>query len=140
MPITASHSDIEEIALAEANVAREKAELARSLRAVGRSSEHLARRIGSELKPALAAAVVVAGAAAAVGVTVALLRRNRRQNHWFQPERQSALATAAKTAGLWALRLVVRRVAQELVSRLSEPALIATTPNQVEGRSAAIAE
>lgn len=119
--MTSIQTDTEDIARAEAQVAHEKAQLTRSLRAVGRSSEQVARRIGSELKPALAAAVVVAGAAAAVAVTVALVRRANRREHWFAPERSSALSTAAKTAGLWALRLLARRVAQELVTRLSEP-------------------
>lgn len=114
---------MDDIALAEAQVAREKAELTRSLRAVGRTSEHVARRIGSELKPALGAAVVVVGAAVAVGVTVALVRRSRRRDRWLTAgEAPSALSSAAKTAGLWALRLLARRVAQEVVSRLGEPA------------------
>ncbi len=122
MPSTASLSEMDEIKRAEAQVAREKAELSRSLRAVGRTSEHMARRIGTELKPALAAAVVVAGAAVAVGVTVALVRRSRRRDRWFSVEQPpSALSGAAKTAGLWALRLLARRVAQEVVSRLGEP-------------------
>lgn len=111
----------DDIARAAAEVAREKAELTRSLRAVGRSSEHMARRIGSELKPALGAAVVVAGAAVAVGVTVALVRRGRRRDRWLSPEPPSALSTAAKTVGIWALRLLARRVAQEVVSRLNVP-------------------
>lgn len=112
---------MDEIARAEAAVAREKAELSRSLRAVGRSSENMARRIGGELKPALGAAVVVAGAAVAVGVTVALVRRGRRRDRWLSPGQPSALSTAAKTVGIWALRLLARRVAQEVVSRLSVP-------------------
>jgi hypothetical protein len=126
--MTLSQSDTEDIARAEAQVAREKAQLTRSLRAVGRSSEHMARRIGSELKPALVAAVAVAGAAAAIGVTVALVRRAKRRDHWFAPEQPSALGNAAKTAGLWALRLLARRVAQELVSRLSEPSAPTAAP------------
>ena len=112
---------MDEIARAEAEIAREKAELSRNLRAVGRSSEHMARRIGGELKPALGAAVVVAGAAVAVGVTVALVRRGRRRDRWLSPEPPSALSTAAKTVGIWALRLLARRVAQEVVSRLAVP-------------------
>jgi high-affinity Fe2+/Pb2+ permease len=107
-----------ETARAQAEVAREKAELTRSLRAVGRTSERMARRIGDELKPALSAAVVVAGAAIAVGVTVALVRRGRRHG-WQSPERPSALSTAAKAVGVWALRLLARRAAQEVLSRLS---------------------
>lgn len=127
MPIMASQSEMDEIKRAEAEVAREKAELARSLRAVGRSSEHMARRIGVELKPALGAAVIVAGAAVAVGVTVALARRGRRRDRWLSPEQPSALSTAAKTVGIWALRLLARRVAQEVVSRLAVPGEPAAT-------------
>jgi hypothetical protein len=111
---------MDEIARAEAQVAKEKAELARSLRAVGRSSEKMARRIGDELKPALGAAVLVAGAAVAVGITVALVRRGRRRDRWLGPQQPpSALSTAAKTVGIWALRLLARRVAQEALSRLA---------------------
>lgn len=120
---------MDEIARAEADVAREKAELTRSLRAVGRSSENMARRIGGELKPALGAAIVVAGAAVAVGVTVALVRRGRRRDRWLSPsEPPSALSTAAKTVGIWALRLLARRVAQEVVSRLAVPGEPAPAP------------
>lgn len=110
---------MDEIARAEAQVAKEKAELARSLRAVGRSSEKMARRMGDELKPVLGAAVLVAGAAVALGVTVALVRRGRRRDRWVAPRPPSALSTAAKTVGVWALRLLVRRVAQEALSRLA---------------------
>lgn len=129
--MTLSQSDSEEIARAEANVAREKAQLTRSLRAVGRSSEDMARRLGSELKPALITAAAVAGAAVAVGITVALVRRAKRRDVWFAPEQPSTLGTAAKTAGLWALRFLARRVAQELVGRLSEPSapLAASSPS-----------
>jgi hypothetical protein len=128
MPMMANQSEMDEIARAEAEVAREKAELARSLRAVGRSSEKMALRIGGELKPALGAAIVVAGAAVAVGVTVALVRRGRRRDGWLSPQPPSALSTAAKTVGLWALRLLARRVAQEVVSRLAAPGESATAP------------
>lgn len=133
MPINASQSDTDEIAEAEARVAREKAELTRSLKAVGRTSEHMARQLSSELKPALTAAVAVAGAAAAVGLTVALVRRSRRRHGWFAPEQPSALATAAKTAGLWALRLLARRVAQEVVNRLAEPQASPGATNESAG-------
>jgi hypothetical protein len=120
-PITpATPADKDEIKLAQAEVERHKAELARSLRAAEKSGEHIAQRIGREMKPAVVGAVAVAGAAAAVVLTVALVRRGRRQ-HWLAAQRPSALATVAKTAGLWALRLLARRVAQEVVSRLSEP-------------------
>lgn len=119
MTITASPSEKDEIARAEAQVAKEKAELTRSLRAVGRSSEKMAQRLGNELKPVAGAAVVVAGAAIAVGVTVALVRRSRRRSRWLAPEPPSAITVAAKTVGLWALRYLARRAAQDVLSRLS---------------------
>jgi hypothetical protein len=134
MSLTMTQSDTEEVAHAEAEVALHKAELARSLRAVGQSSEVMARRIGSELKPAAVAAAVVAGAVAIVGVGLLVARRRRHQS-WLLPEQPSALATAAKTAGLWALRVLARRAAQEIVSRIGEPSgpLVAPAPNQVQG-------
>lgn len=120
-------TDTDQIKLMQAQVERHKAELARSLRRAEQTGEQLARRIGHEVKPAVIGAVAVAGAAAALAVTVAVLRRGRRR-HWLAPEQPSALASAAKTAGLWALRLLARRVAQEVVSRLGEPAPIAAEP------------
>jgi GH24 family phage-related lysozyme (muramidase) len=117
-PMTSTDTD--EIKLAQAEVERHKAELARSLRAAEKSGEHIAERLGREVKPAIVGAVAVAGAAAAVVLTVALVRRGRRRQ-WLGAEQPSAFATVAKTAGLWALRLLARRVAQEVVSRLGEP-------------------
>jgi len=132
MSLNMTQSDTEEVAQAEADVALHKAELARSLRAVGESGEVMARRIGSELKPAAVAAVVAAGAVAVLGVGVMIARRKRHQ-HWLMPEPPSALATAAKTAGLWALRVLARRAAQEIVNRIGEPsALVPASPNQVQ--------
>lgn len=134
MSLSMSQSDTEEVAQAEAEVALKKAELARSLRAVGHSGEVMARRIGSELKPTAVAVAVVAGAIAIVGVGVFVARR--RRHHWLVPEPPSAFATAAKAAGLWALRLLARRAAQEIASRLGEPAttsrLVAPAPNQIQ--------
>ena len=134
MSLSMTQSDTEEVAQAEAEVALKKAELARSLRAVGHSSEVMARRIGSELKPAAIAAAVLAGAVAVVGIGVVVARR--RRHHWLAPEPPSAFAIAAKAAGLWALRLLARRAAQEIVNRLGEPAgtsaLVALAPNQIQ--------
>jgi hypothetical protein len=128
-------TDTDEIKLAQAEVDRHKAELARSLRAAEKTGESIARRIGHEMKPAVIGAVAVAGAAAAIVVTVALVRRGRRR-HWLGPQQPSALTTAAKTAGLWALRLLARRVAQEVVSRLGEPSPHAQ-PRELAASSAA---
>lgn len=126
-------NEADEIARAEQRVAERKAELSKSLRRVGHSSEAFARRLSGELKPALWVGVAVAGAAGATALAVALVRRSRRRSRWLAPQEPSALAVAAKTAGLWALRLLARRVAQEIVS-------VATAPNQVERRSAVVAE
>lgn len=117
-------TDTDEISLAQAQVERHKADLARSLHQAEKTGERLARRIGHEVKPAIVGAVAVAGAAAAIAVTVALARRGRRRP-WLAPEQPSALSTAAKAAGLWALRLLARRVAQEVVARLGEPSALA---------------
>ena len=137
--MTASLTDTDEIARAEAQVAEQRAKLARSLQAASQSGEKFARKLSHELKPAVTAAVVVAGAAAVVGVSIALARRSSRNRGWRAPASPSVLGNAAKAAGLWALRALARRVAQELVSRLSEPTAprpalsVASAPNQVEG-------
>lgn len=136
--MTASLKDTDEIARAEAQVAEQRAQLTRSLRAASKSGEKFAKRISTELKPAVTAAVVVAGAAAVVGVSIAIARRSSHKG-WRAPAQPSVMANAAKAAGLWALRLLARRVAQELVARLSEPnepaarALVAAPPNQIQG-------
>lgn len=129
-------TDTDEIEQMQAQVERHKAELAQSLRRAERTGAELAQRLGHEFKPALVGAVAVAGAAAAVAVTVALVRRGRRR-HWLVAEQPSALANVARTAGLWALRLVARRVAQEVASRLGEPAPVAAPlppPSRVSAR------
>jgi hypothetical protein len=128
----ASLNEGDEIARAEALVAEQRAQLTRSLQAASRSGEKLARRLGDELKPAMTAAVVVVGTVAVVGVTVALVRRAGRRGGRAVLDEPSLVANAAKAAGLWALRLLAKRAAQEVVSRLTGPELIATTPNQVQ--------
>jgi hypothetical protein len=133
--MTASLTDTDEIARAEAQVAEQRAKLTRSLQAASYSGEKFARRLGNELKPAVTAAVVIAGAAAVVGISVAISRRSGRSKGWLAPEQPSSIATAAKAAGLWALRALARRIALELVSRLSEPtprALVSPAPNQIQ--------
>jgi hypothetical protein len=133
--MTASLVETDEIARAEAQVAEQRQQLTRSLHAASQSGQKFARRLGSELKPAVTAAVVVAGAAVVVGISVAIARRSTRSRGWRVPAQPSLVGNAAKAAGLWALRLLARRVAQELVARLSEPsapALVAPAPNQVQ--------
>jgi hypothetical protein len=120
--LATTDNEADELARAELQVMQSRARLSRSLKQVGESSENLARRLGDELKPTLALAAAVAGAAVVVGVTVALVRRGRRRQGWFASEQPSGFAVAAKSAGLWALRFLARRVAQELVSRLAQPA------------------
>jgi hypothetical protein len=118
--ILTTTNEADEIARAEAQVELRKARLSQSLREVGKSSENLARRLGNELRPMLVVAIAIAGAAAAIGVTMTLVRRTRSRHGWLQPEQPSTLAVAAKAAGLWAMRILARRVAQEVVSRLAE--------------------
>jgi hypothetical protein len=118
--MTASLKNTDEVALAEAQVAEQRAQLAKSLQAASKSGEKFARRIGRELKPAVTAAVVVAGAAAVVGISVAIARRSSRNRGWRAPAQPSFLGNAAKAAGLWALRALGRRITLELVSRLSD--------------------
>lgn len=118
--MTASLKDTDEVARAAAEVAEQRAQLARSLRAASKSGERFAQRIGHELKPAMTAAIVVAGAAAVVGISVALVRRSGRNRGWRSPAEPSVVRNVAKVAGLWALRALGRRVALELVNRLSE--------------------
>jgi hypothetical protein len=116
--IATTNNEADELARAEQQVVQSRAKLSRSLYQAGRSSEALARRLGKELKPTLLVAAAVVGALLVVGVTVALVRRGKRRQGWLTPEQPSALVMAAKGAGLWALRFVARRAAQELVSRL----------------------
>jgi hypothetical protein len=133
--MSASLNESDEISRAEAQVAEQRAQLTRSLQAASRSGEKLARRLGDELKPAVTAALVVVGTVAVVGVTVALIRRAGRRRSWRAPSDPSFAANAARAVGLWALRLLAKRVAQEVVSRLTEPSeaeLVAATPNQVQ--------
>jgi hypothetical protein len=113
---------IDEIALAEAQVQKHKAELSRSLHEAASSGKELMQQVRHELKPAMQTALVVAGAAALVSAAVIVVeRRRRRSAGWLAPQQPSALGTLAKTAGLWAMRLLAKRVAQELVSRLEDP-------------------
>jgi len=135
--MTASLKDADEIARAEALVAEQRAKLTRSLQAASQSGEKFARNLGRELRPAVTAAVVVASAAAVVGISVAIARRSSRSRGWRAPAQPSLLGNAAKAAGLWALRALARRAAQELVARLAEqsdaaPSLVAPPPNQVQ--------
>jgi hypothetical protein len=120
--MTTSASGNDEIARAEAQVRESKAELSRSLREVEKSGQNLVQRVQRELKPALTTALLVAGAAAVIGVTVIVATRRRKSSGgWLAPvtpAQPSALGIVAKSAGLWALRLLARRAAQELVHRL----------------------
>ena len=121
--IATTNHDVDEVARAEQQVIQSRQKLSRSLHQAGKSSKAMVQRLGQELKPTLVAAAAVAGAALVVGVTVALVRRGKRRQGWLAPQSQqpSALVTAAKGAGLWALRYVAQRAAQELVSRLRDP-------------------
>ena len=124
-PSASSNNEADEIGRAELAVQESRAELARSLRRVGKTGQRLAHDFGQELKPTLVVVAAVVGAAAVAGVVTAIVRGSKRGNGWLAHESPSALARVAKGAGLWALRLVARRVAQEVASRLAEPALSA---------------
>jgi hypothetical protein len=113
----ASSSDIDEVSRAEAEVAVRKAELSRSLREAGQSSEQMVQRLRTELKPAMLAALALAGLAAVAGITIAVARR-RRRTRWLPAEQPSTVATAARGAGMFLLRLVARQVTNQLVAKL----------------------
>jgi len=124
-----TRSNIDEIADAEAQVQERKSELSRSLRDAEDSGKHLVQRVRQELKPAMQAALVVAGAVTVVGIAVIVATRSRRTSvGWLGPSRPSAAGVLAKSAGLWALRILARRAAQEVLSRLNEPHVAAPAP------------
>ena len=129
LPLTTNEAD--EIARAEQLVAERKVQLSRSLRRASKSGEDLAKRLSDEVKPALGIAIAAASVVLVVGVGIALARVARRRRGWFAPREPSKLNMAAKAAGVWALRLLARRVALEVVTRLAEPS-VAAAPNQVE--------
>ena len=120
--MSASAKGSDEVARAEAKVQERKAELSRSLRQAANSGNNLMQQVRHELRPALQTALVVAGAVAVVSAaTIVVARRRRRAPVWLAPAQPSALGTLAKSAGVWALRLLAKRIAQELVGRLEEP-------------------
>ena len=121
----------DDVALAEAEVAARKADLSASLRQAEKTSERLVERMGNELKPALVAGLAVVALATVAGVTIALVRR-KRSNAWLQPQRPSALGTAARGAGMFLLRLAARQVATQLLTRLD-----AATPPAANERGTA---
>jgi hypothetical protein len=110
-------NDTDDVARAEAEVAARKADLSASLRQAEKTSQRMVKHLGNELKPALVASIAVVALATVAGVTIALVRR-RRSNTWLQPERPSALGTAARGAGMFLLRLAARQVATQLLARL----------------------
>jgi len=125
-------NEADELLRAELAVEESRAELTRSLRQVGKSSENLLHRVQAELKPTIVIAAAVVGAVAVTGALVALARRGRHHRGWLMPQQPSALGVAAKAVGLWALRLAARSVAQALVARLeqAEPSARATPAGQ----------
>jgi hypothetical protein len=110
-------NDIDDVARAEAEVAARKADLSASLRQAEKTSQRVVKNLSNELKPALVAGLAVVAVATVAGVTIALARR-KRGNTWLQPERPSALGTAARGAGMFLLRLAVRQMATQLLARL----------------------
>lgn len=76
----------------------------------------------SELKPVLLVGMVMAGVGATALAFAVARRTQRRRSHWLAPSDAGApspLTIAAKSVGLWAMRLLVRRVAEELVNHLN---------------------
>ncbi len=110
----------DELLQAEQAVEESRAELTRSLRQVGKTSEKLLHRVQAELKPGMLVAAAVVGAVALTGAVVAVTRRGR-QRPWLAPQQSSALGVVAKALGLWALRFAARSAAQALVARLEQP-------------------
>jgi hypothetical protein len=121
-------NEADELLRAELAVEQSKAELNRSLRRVGQSSQRLLNRVQAELKPGLVLAGVAVGAVALTGVTIALVRGRARRSRWLAPQQPSALSMVAKAVGLWALRLAARSAAQALVARLEDSAASPQTP------------
>jgi len=113
--------ETDELLSAELAVEQSRAELNRSLRRVSQSGERLLNHVRAELKPGFVVAAVAVGAVAVTGTVIALARRSRRKSHWFAPQQPSTLGVAAKTVGLWALRLAARNVASAVVARLEQP-------------------
>lgn len=120
-PMHTANNDADELLRAELAVERSRAELNRSLQRASQSGEQLLHRVRAELKPGLVIGAAAVGAVALTGVAVALARRTRRTNHWFQPQQASALGAVAKAVGIWALRLAARKVALAVVARLEQP-------------------
>ena len=114
----------DELSQAELAVEESRAELTRSLRQVGKTSENLLHRVQAELKPGMLIAAAVVGAIALTGTVVALTRRGR-QRSWRAPQQPSALGVVTKAVGLWALRYAARSAAQALVARLEQPTPVA---------------
>ncbi len=131
----AKTNQTDELLRAEREVEQTKAELARNLQRVGRTSATLVHRVQAELKPGLVVAAAVVGAVVVTGAVVALTRRRRHQN-WLAPQQPSALGVVAKTVGIWVLRLAARNVAQAVVARLQQTET-ETSPASLTGAPAA---
>jgi hypothetical protein len=108
-----------DVARAEAEVAARNADVSDSLGAE-QTSERMVKNPGDELKPALVVGLAVVALATVAGVSIALVRR-KRSNAWLQPQRPSALGTAARGAGMFLLRLAARQAATQLLIRLEPP-------------------
>lgn len=118
-----SSTDIDDVTRAEAEVAVRKAQLAHSLRQAEESGQKLVQNLGHELKPVVIAGIAVAALAAVAGVGVLLARRSGR-SRWLPPQRPSALANAARGAGMFLLRMLARQVAGQIVAKLDGAAAL----------------
>lgn len=115
---------------AERDVAKSKQRFQESLRVAGETGTRLAGEVRKKMTPTLVVAAVVG--AAAVGVAVVVARSSSRPR--WRPAHQSSLTgQVARAAGMWLLRAIAVRVAQELTVKFRE----AQTPALAPARPAA---
>jgi hypothetical protein len=121
-------NDVDDAALTDPEVTARNADL--SLPQAENTAQRMVEQIG---QPALVAGLAVVALATVAGVTIALARRRKRNSAWLQPERPSALGTAARGAGMFLLRLAARQVATQLLARLdAAPPAAANEPRSAE--------
>jgi len=113
---------------AERDVAKKKQRFQESLRVAGETGTRLAGEVRKKMTPTLVVAAVVG--AAAVGVAVVVARSGSRPR-WRAPQAPSLTGQVARAAGMWLLRAVAVRVAQQLVVQFRDsqtPALAPARP------------
>lgn len=110
---------------AERDVAKSKQRFQESLRAAGETGTRLAGEVRKKMTPTLIVATVVG--AAAVGVAVVVARGSSRPR-WRRNEEPSLAGQVARAAGMWLLRAVAVKVAQQLVAKLQDAQTPALAP------------